>query len=303
MGWVVSVIVVAVVVGALLLIRRGAKESVSAASPRDAAIGLSLEVLEFIPTIHDATVVFDAPLPEGDVGDVLRDLLFDEALRYVGKKRQEGLPIDGITSIRVVGIRNGERVEVGVIEIEEPGDLPEPSSAPRPHLRATGDPFRGLTQEEMDRAPKLKDRSAKDGIEPIGEMLRFSERVDAGLRLHGVEPSTASLAALTRGLFEFAGYRLSDASDLTFVASRDGVDTYVKVVPHRDGEYPELRQSEMTSFVIDFQRSRTNRGLLVTEKFGPFDIYAMEKRVPEVRFVPNERLQAFVNSFALEWDN
>ncbi|GBE25249.1 hypothetical protein BMS3Bbin02_01534 [bacterium BMS3Bbin02] len=303
MGWVVVVVIVVVLVGALVLVRRSAQEPVSDGSPQDAAIGLSLQVLEFIPTIDDATVVFNAPLPDGDVGDVLRDLLFDEALRFVHEKRRSGLPIDGITSIRVVGIRKGERVDVGILKIEEPGDLPEPPPVPLPHLRATGDPFRGLTQEEMDLAPKLKDRSGEDGIEPVGEMLRFSERVDAGLRLRGVDPSTASLAALTRSLFELAGYSLNPASALTFVATRDGVDTYVEVVPHRDDEYPELRRSEMTSFVIDFQRSRASRGVLVTEKFGPFDIYDMEKRVPEVRFVPNERLQAFVDSFALDWDS
>ncbi|VAW00008.1 hypothetical protein MNBD_ACTINO02-2079, partial [hydrothermal vent metagenome] len=162
---------------------------------------------------------------------------------------------------------------------------------------------RGMTQEELDLAPKLRDRSGEDGIEPVGEMLQFSERVDAGLRLRGVDPSSASLAALTTTLFELAGYTIVTQSQDSFVAARDGVKTYVAIVPHGSDEHPELQPSEMTSFVIDFQRSRANRGILVTDKFGPFDIYAMEKRVPDVRFVPHERLQAFVDSFALDWDN
>jgi hypothetical protein len=303
-GLFVAVVIVAAIAAAVVLAMRSAPHRTGqAASTQDAMIGLSLEVLEFRPTIRDATVVFDAPLPDGEIGEVLRDLLFDEALRFVRKKQQSGLPIDGIESIRVIGIRDGERVEVGVLEIDEPGELPDPPVVPLPHMRATGDPFRGMTQEELDLAPKLRDRSDVDGVQPVGEMLRLSERVDAGLRLRGVDPATASLGQIMKALFELAGYQIGAEGGSSFVASRGGIDTYVAVVPHGTAEHPELLSSDMTSFVIEFQRSRADRGILVTEKFGPFDIYAMEKRVPEVRFVPHERLQAFVDSFALDWDN
>ncbi len=304
MGWVVGLVVGIAIVAVFVWVRRISVVAGPSEASREVPVsGLTLDVLEFIPSLEQITVVFDAPLPDGDIGDVLRDLLFDEALRVVRQKRQSGLPIDGIATIRVIGMRNGERVEVGVLEVEEPGELPEPPAVPLPHMRATGDPFRGMTQEELDLAPKLRDRSGEDGIEPVGEMLRFSERVDAGLRLRGVDPSSASLAALTTTLFELAGYTIDILSQDSFVAARDGVKTYVAIVPHGSDEHPELQPSEMTSFVIDFQQSRANRGILVTDKFGPFDIYAMEKRVPDVRFVPHERLQAFVDSFALDWDN
>ena len=42
------------------------------------------------------------------------------------------------------------------------------------------------------------------------------------------------------------------------------------------------------------------RAFLVTDKFGPYVMYEKERRDARVRFVTRERLQTFVDGFALE---
>lgn len=264
--------------------------------------GPALDVIEFTSSVSEANVVFDAPLPDGPVGDVLRNLMFGEALRVLHEKRRSGLPLDGVETVHVFGMRNGDRIDVGAVDVTDPQEVPDMRDVPLAHTTAKGDPFRGLTQSEMDLAPKLKDRSGEDGITPLGEMLTFSERVEAGLRLQGIDPAIVSIGALARGLFQIGGYHIGDSGDSSFVALKDGVSTYVAVVRHEEGGHPELQSSEMTTFAIDFQRSGSDRGLLVTDKYGPFDIYAREKRVNTVRYIPRERLQAFVDSFAFAAD-
>ena len=51
--------------------------------------------------------------------------------------------------------------------------------------------------------------------------------------------------------------------------------------------------------MIDFEQSGTDRGLLVSDKFGPYLVYEKEKREPRVHFITRERLQQFVDSLAL----
>ena len=263
---------------------------------------LALDVIEFTSSVREAIVVFDAPVPDGPVANVLRDLMFEEALRVLHEKRRNGLPLGGVETVRVFGICNGARVDVGAVDVTDPEEIPDLRDVALAHTTAKGDPFRGLTQSEMDLAPKLKDRSADDGIPPLGEMLRFSERVDAGLRLQSIDPATVSIGALAQGLFQIGGYHIRASGDSSFVTFKDGVSTYVAVVRHIEGGHPELQSSEMMTFTIDFQRSGSDRGLLITDKYGPFDIYAREKRAYTVRYIPRERLQAFVDSFAFAAD-
>lgn len=303
-GWIGAGIVVVVVVAVAWtwIAKPGSSSARAEITLGEARGGLALDVIEFTSSVREATVVFDAPLPDGPVGEVLRILMFEEASRVLHGKRRRGLPLDGVETMRVFGMRNGERVDVGTVDVTDPEEIPDLRDVALAHTTAKGDPFRGLTQSEMDLAPKLKDRSADDGIPPLGEMLRFSERVDAELRLQGIDPATVSIGALARGLFQIAGYHIGDSGDSSFVTFKDGVSTYVAVVRHVEGGHPELQSSEMTTFAIDFQRSGSDRGLLVTDKYGPFDIYAREKRANTLRYVPRERLQAFVDSFAFAAD-
>jgi hypothetical protein len=39
--------------------------------------------------------------------------------------------------------------------------------------------------------------------------------------------------------------------------------------------------------------------MYVSEKYGPFEIYDMERREPRIRFITRERLQKFVEAVSL----
>jgi len=60
-----------------------------------------------------------------------------------------------------------------------------------------------------------------------------------------------------------------------------------------------LQESEVGRFVVDFLSSGADRGLLITEKFSPFEIYDRERREPRMRFITRERLQAFVDALTV----
>ncbi len=45
--------------------------------------------------------------------------------------------------------------------------------------------------------------------------------------------------------------------------------------------------------------SGADRGLMVSDKFGPFEVYERERREPRVRFVTRERLQGFVDALTV----
>jgi len=51
--------------------------------------------------------------------------------------------------------------------------------------------------------------------------------------------------------------------------------------------------------MVEFASAGTDRGMLVTDKHGPFEIYTLERREPRVRFVTRDRLQKMVDSLAL----
>ena len=70
-------------------------------------------------------------------------------------------------------------------------------------------------------------------------------------------------------------------------------------MPHEAGAYPELETSAMNQFLVGFSTARTDRGLLITDKFGPYSVYEKERANPSCRFITRERLQAFVDSIAL----
>jgi hypothetical protein len=85
----------------------------------------------------------------------------------------------------------------------------------------------------------------------------------------------------------------------SFRARRAGQTTFVRVVAHSAGAHPELDESAIRQFVVDFGGSGSDRGLLLSEKYAPFEIYDRERRDGRVRFVTRERLQGFIDAFAL----
>ena len=85
----------------------------------------------------------------------------------------------------------------------------------------------------------------------------------------------------------------------SYIAARGGNRTYLVVVDHEAGDYPELGEQTINEFMVRFATSNTARGMLVTDKYSPFMIYDKERREPRVRFITRERLQAFVDSFSM----
>jgi hypothetical protein len=64
-------------------------------------------------------------------------------------------------------------------------------------------------------------------------------------------------------------------------------------------DYQEFNEATINRFMADFSMSGCQRGMLVSEKYGPFEVYERERREPRVRFVTRERRQGLVDSLAL----
>ena len=101
------------------------------------------------------------------------------------------------------------------------------------------------------------------------------------------------------GLLELTGYDVRDRGDGTYLAAGHGATTLVVMVDHEQGSYPELAESEVNSFLVTRASARVERGLLMTDKFGPYLIYQKERANPDVLFIARERLQGFVDAVAL----
>ncbi len=109
-----------------------------------------------------------------------------------------------------------------------------------------------------------------------------------------------SARELVTGTLSLVGYVVSEGPvEGTWFAQKGAARTFIREIPHTDGDYPELDESALTSFMFEFQSSGAERGLLVTDKYGPFSVYEKERREPRVRFLTRERLQTVVDSLAL----
>lgn len=261
------------------------------------------QVADFHVRGEEATVTFDVPLPAGDVDGVLKDLLLHEAIEVVREKRHS-LPIDMVVRVVALAGRVGDPQRVGVVDLPEPGVLPPPEPAP-PAFQLGHIAYDPLEEEfageKPQTIPDLVDTKATDRLAPIGAELRLPRAVDLGLRAQGVDPDTMQSGELVRSMLTMFGYRIAPGiTDDTFVAEKAGVRTFVRQVSHEVGSYPELEEQTVSKFVADFAGAKTDRALLVTDKFGPFEVYERERRDPRCRFITRERLQKFVDSMALE---
>jgi hypothetical protein len=257
---------------------------------------------EFHVKGEDALVYFEVPLPPGGAEEVLRDLLVREAVEVVHEKKSHDLPMDQLLRVRAFARSSGAWAEVGALELDQPGKLPRRDAMPDivPHASATGfDPLADVAQRDFKMAAGVADVSTEKGLAPIGKELRLSGAIDAMLRSQGVDPDAMSAVDLTMALLQVGGYAVSPVGDGTdtYVATRAGAQTYLRVVAHEPGAYPELDESAITSFLIGFGQNPAGRGLLISDKFGPFVMYDKERREPRVKFITRERLQAFVDSF------
>jgi hypothetical protein len=304
MGSVISGIFVVVVVVAIVayVLLRG-RDGDGSAEVESAVDRLTVRRpdAEFHVVANAAVVTFEVPLPPGGADPVLRDLLLHQATELMRDRKRRGQPLDGIDSITVNAKAAGSIAEVGTIQLTELNELPE-VAMPIPLARTVAedhDPLRTLEDSDIKKVVPVGDTTALDQLAPVGSDLRLTAGIEAGLRSLGIDPRAMNVVDLGLGLLELAGYRIAPHGKGSYVATGGGRTSYVSFVAHEDGSYPELEASAITSFLVGFSSAGTDRGLLITDKFGPYLVYEKEKSNPKCRFITRERLQAFVDSIAL----
>jgi len=247
----------------------------------------------------EAQVTFDVPFPsEGD--DVLGDLLLGEAVEVVREKRHT-LPIDDVTEVVVFAGREN-RQEVGRMSLLTPGVLPPPSRITDIlNLHSIGvDPLAAEFEGEPSAVPETVAPSTSDELGPLSEVVRLPRAVETGLRAQGVDPSDMSAAELVTGVLSLFGYTVSPGvAEGHHTATKAGSTTFIMSDDYTEGDYPEVEDAKIRSFVIAFEQSGADRGMFVSEKFAPFSIHDVERRDPRIRFVTRERLQKLVDSMSL----
>ncbi len=248
----------------------------------------------------EAQVTFDVPLASGGPDDLMKELLVNEALEVTSEKRHH-LPIDQVTHVVAMAGR-GEITEVGRITLSAPGELPPPlTGAAVLDLSAVDiDPLRDQFEGRSDATPQAASTSAGEGeLRPVGEELRLPRAVDTGLRAQGIDPGTMSAGELVRGTLSVFGYAISQEDDNRYRANRAGTSTLIYEVPHEAGGYQEVSETAIRDFTMSFLASKADRGILVSDKYGPFEVYERERNDSRVRFVTRERLQNFLDALAL----
>jgi hypothetical protein len=305
MGAVIGIIIFLAVVGAIAyFVFRGAK-----ALPPE--IGRSKGVSEPVrpvPPVAEfhvkgdaANVYFDVPLPDG-VDTVLEKLLLHEAVEVVREKRHT-LPIDQVARVVAYGRSGSEYAKVGEVGLETPGTLPPPAPPPTVFKQAGPDPLAAFGGSSGGAAPGIAAAVPDEGIGPAGADLELPAQIGSGLRMQGLVPETATAGELVLALLRLSGFTVSAATAAdgyeTYTASNPSGRTFIWVDPLGDSDYPELAEPIINRFMVDFEQSGHDRGLLVSDKFGPFLVYEKERREPRVRFITRERLQQFVDSLAL----
>lgn len=261
--------------------------------------------LATLPNLEDLSVsgdtvrvTFAAPM----VGDdpILSELLSYHALEAVRRARRN-LPLEGLKGVEVFASHRDRTRKVGSVDFDEPGHLPE--TMPVPDIvkvsEVMGDPL-----DDVFGTPKVSKKSVGDHggetLAPLGSFLRISAKAGAALRMQGIDPDDMTAGELVRGILALRGYTVTAAPDADTHHARKGSATvFFREVPHSRGEHPELSEREINRFAMDMVASRMARGMLVTEKYGPFLVYKLERRNPRIRFVTRERLQKAIDALAL----
>jgi hypothetical protein len=270
-------------------------------APETEGLGVRRPAHEFHVVKNEVRVTFEVPLPEGGADEVLRDLLLHHVADMVRDRERRGQPLAGIKIARAYAKRDGEAVEVGSINLELPEELariqmPELvlSAATEQH-----DPLRRLGDTDMRRVAPIAETTRLDELAPIGDEIKLTAGLEAGLRSLGIDPGRMTATQLGLGLLELAGYTVQPRPDDRYLAAGGGRTTYVAFLDHEPGSYPEMEEQVMSEFLVGFASARTDRGLLITDKYGPYGIYEKERANPRCHFITRERMQAFVDSIAL----
>ena len=310
-----ATIIVAVIVGLVLIgivwaivsaVRSTTSDSFLSPHPGpDAQDLLRPKLVDFHVKDATARIYYGVPLPDGDIDEHLKDLLCHDAPLVLHEKRTHGLPIEQVVRAEVFGQRGGRPVEVAVLELEEPGVIPElvvPDLVPR--AAASGyDPLAHLGDEEFEIQPGVASNVPGGGLPPFSEEISFAKSVEAALRAVGVDPYNTPLPDLSLALLRIGGYQVSPTpagTANTHIAVKAGSTALVVVHEHQVGEHPELSEQAVNGFVIAVAQNNPQRALLITDMFSPYIIYEKERSDPRCRFITRERLQPFVDSFALQ---
>ena len=284
---IVIVVIAAAVLGWWLLQRQPDAAGPAAAVEDDFSDVKPPTSLEFEGSTAIAT--FDIHIDDDGPGDALRDLL----VKY-GRQALQGKGVD-VDRISVRAWRGGHVTEVATarmgvsVAADDSGPMPE---------AADFDPLGDLHHADFG-SGALVERTIGE-LAPIGQALTLTDKITSMLQSKGVDATSMTITQLIIALFESTGYAVSLGSvPGTYDASRGVVRTFLTIVDHKKGAYPELAEEAVDSFVIRFMSSGADRGLLFTDKYGPFSVYDKEKRESRIRFITRERLQAFVDSVAM----
>ena len=266
----------------------------------EAATGNRAPVAAFHVRGDEIQVTFDVPL-SAETDDVLNDLLVDEAMEVVREKRHT-LPIDAATVVVAFAGRDQVR-EVGRTKLPSPGELPPRMEHPGISLaNVAHDPFATSFDETAEKVADLAVRAVtpEDELGPLAAELVLPAGLERGLRASGVDPTSADASELILALLRMFGYSVTEHTfPGSYVAVKDGRSTYIQAERHGAGESPEVSDAAIRRFLTDFNSSGAERGLLLSEKYAPFEIHTIEARQPKVRFVTRERVQRFIDSMAL----
>lgn len=280
--------------------RRAARQMAAEAAPIDLQHHPRPKLVEMHVVGDQAQVTFDVPIPD-DGDEVLADLLVQEALEVVREKRHT-LPMSQVTKVVAIAGRGDAKGPVGSHQLDTPGTLPPKIEMPSMLNLApfANDPLEHLESGEAFGVPEVAVRAKPDELGPIGGELRIPKAVDMGLRAQGIDPTEMNAIEMVTGLLRLFGYRVTPAREFgQFLAEKAGERTFILGDPYRPGDHPEVDGATVDRFMADFSMSGCDRGLLVSEKYGPFEIYDKERRQPRVRFVTRERLQKMVDALAL----
>ncbi len=249
---------------------------------------------------EQAKVTFDVPLPEED-DEVLNDLLLAEAVEVVRERRQT-LPIDDVNEI-VVYAGEGEPQLVGRTKLPAKGQLPPPEVRSGLSLsHVAHDPFAAPFEERSDHSVVYGTKAdvPPDELPPLREEIRIPKGLERGLRATGVDPDQMTGPDFVLSLLKMFGYGVTEQAQAnSYIAVKGGQSFYVLTDAYEKGGYPELDESIIRRFVVDFQSSGADRGILISDKYSPYMIHEIEGHQPKVRFITRERVQSFVDSMAL----
>jgi hypothetical protein len=274
------------------------KSWLRAAPVEDDAAVRTAPVRDFHVHGNEARVTFDVPLPD-QVDQVLNDLLVDEAVEVVREKRHT-LPIGDVTEIVVFAGRDPV-MEVGRAKLPSPGELPPPIDRDVFNLtHIARDPF--ASQFDVDHTVSYDTavRVPADELKPLFQDLRVPQGLDRGLRARGVDPDAVTGPEFILALLEMFGYSVSPQGEPdVYLATKDNLRTFIRTDSFDPGEHPELDEGLVRKFVAEFATSGADRGMFISDKYGPFMTHDIEATDRRIRFVTRERAQGFIDSMAL----